>query len=186
VLYGDANNSYEWETSSKNGFFEVKIEQGKTLKMTTFKHDFINHEIELNYDKNTYYADNQEITLYVDSVGVGSTITLNPIYFQQSKPYIMKKSFETLDKLVAILQTHRTIKIRVEGHTDNQGKKLQELSEARAREVRNYLIRSKVDAKRVEAIGFGGTQPVSANTTDATRRLNRRVEVKITQTDTNK
>jgi outer membrane protein OmpA-like peptidoglycan-associated protein len=186
VLYGDASSSYEWETSSKKGCFEVKIEQGKTIKMTTFKHGFINHEIELNYDKNTYYADNQEITLYVDSVGVGSTITLNPIYFEQSKPYIMKKSFETLDKLVDILKTHRTIKIRVEGHTDNQGKQLQELSEARAREVRNYLIRSKVDAKRVEAIGFGATQPVSANTTDATRRLNRRVEVKIIQTDTNK
>jgi outer membrane protein OmpA-like peptidoglycan-associated protein len=94
----------------------------------------------------------------------------------------MKQSFPTLDKLVEILQTHRNIKVRVEGHTDNRGAKLQELSEARANEVRKYLIRSKINGKRVEAIGFGATRPVSENTSDVTRRLNRRVEVKIIET----
>ncbi|MEN9610334.1 MAG: hypothetical protein RLZZ628_1148 [Bacteroidota bacterium] len=182
VLYGDAQTGYEWEAHSKNGLFEIKMDQGKTIKMTTFKHGFINHEVEFQFDKNTYIPDNKEVILYVDSVGVGTTITLDPIYFEQSKPYIMKKSFSTLDKLVEILQTHRNIKVRVEGHTDNQGGKLQELSEARAKEVRKYLIRSKINEKRVEAVGFGATRPVSENTSDATRRLNRRVEVKIIET----
>jgi outer membrane protein OmpA-like peptidoglycan-associated protein len=182
VMYGDAHAGYEWEADSKSGLFEIKMAQGKPIKMTTFKHGFINHEIELNFDKNTYYDDNQEVTLYVDTVSVGTKITLDPIYFERSKPYIMKKSFPTLDKLVEILQTHRNIKVRVEGHTDNQGGKLQELSNDRANEVRKYLIRSKISSKRVEAIGFGATRPVSENSSDVTRRLNRRVEIKIIET----
>jgi OmpA-OmpF porin, OOP family len=183
VMYGDAQTGYEWEAYSKGGLFEIKMDQGKTIKLTTFKLGFINHEIELNFDKNMYIPDNKEVTLYVDSVGVGTAITLDPIYFEQSKPYIMKKSFPTLDKLVEILQTHRNIKVRVEGHTDNQGSGLQVLSEARANEVRKYLIRSKINSKRVEAVGFGATKPVSENTSDVTRRLNRRVEVKIIETN---
>ena len=51
VMYGDAHAGYEWEADSKSGLFEIKMAQGKPIKMTTFKHGFINHEIELNFDK---------------------------------------------------------------------------------------------------------------------------------------
>ena len=71
--------------------------------------------------------------------------------------------------------------IRVEGHTDadpirvSKWKSNQELSEARANAVRQYLAQKGVDANSLSIRGFGADKPKSQ--TD--KALNRRVEIVV-------
>lgn len=67
--------------------------------------------------------------------------------------------------------------LRVEGHTDQTGPEEynQRLSERRAEAVKNALIQHNVNPRRITAVGYGESQPISSE--DA---LNRRVEIRIT------
>ena len=72
-------------------------------------------------------------------------------------------------------------KVRIEGHTDNTGAAdfNTKLSQGRAKAVRDYLVKKGVAADRLEAKGFGPTQPIGDNKTAAGREANRRVEFEI-------
>jgi OmpA-OmpF porin, OOP family len=182
VLFGDASMEfYERYMETIEGNFVIKLKQGKPLKMTAYKAGFINHEITLNYDKNIFYAKPQEIILLVDSVAEGVNISMNPIYFKKSTPIIQKDSYLELEYLADVLKRFPEIHIRVEGHTDNNGtpETLQKLSEDRANEVKKFLIRNRINAKRIEAMGYGASKPISDNSAEESKRLNRRVEFKI-------
>src|SRR5258706_499242 len=65
---------------------------------------------------------------------------------------------EILPKIAAAEIRH----INVAGHTDTIGREKynQKLSEKRAEAVRAYLVAKGVDASKIEAAGFGKTQPV--------------------------
>jgi outer membrane protein OmpA-like peptidoglycan-associated protein len=80
-----------------------------------------------------------------------------------------------------VLKRYPEVCIRIEGHTDGNGTQetLQKLSEDRAAEVKKFLVRNRINPKRIEAIGYGGSKPLTDNKTESTRHLNRRVEVKI-------
>jgi outer membrane protein OmpA-like peptidoglycan-associated protein len=71
--------------------------------------------------------------------------------------------------------------IRVEGHTDDRGRDDYnlDLSQRRAEAVKAYLIGKGVPPERLEAKGFGETQPLKPNTTQRNRAANRRVEFVI-------
>jgi hypothetical protein len=84
-----------------------------------------------------------------------------------------------------VLKEHTEItKVLVEGHTDNRGGKgyNQALSERRAKSVMKWLVKHGIDAKRLEAKGFGQDRPIADNTTEEGRQKNRRVEFKILAT----
>ena len=68
------------------------------------------------------------------------------------------------------------------GHTDSIGTDAynQALSERRAAAVREHFVREQgIPVERLETRGFGATQPVADNGTDAGRARNRRVDVVI-------
>jgi outer membrane protein OmpA-like peptidoglycan-associated protein len=55
----------------------------------------------------------------------------------------------------------------------------QQLSENRARSVRDYLVQQGVATNSVSAKGFGNTLPVATNDNAAGREQNRRVELVV-------
>jgi outer membrane protein OmpA-like peptidoglycan-associated protein len=67
----------------------------------------------------------------------------------------------------------------VEGHTDNSGKPAfnMRLSQARAKDVMDFLVAQGVSADRITSVGFGETRPIADNKTKAGKALNRRVDV---------
>ena len=105
------------------------------------------------------------------------------IYFQTGKAVLLKKSFKSLDDVVALLkeEDNATLGLDIEGHTDNVGKDLtnQKLSDARAKSVSNYLKKKGIDASRLSSVGYGESKPVVDNKTSANRAKNRRVEMKL-------
>lgn len=69
----------------------------------------------------------------------------------------------------------------VEGHTDSRGnaQRNQELSEDRARVVRDFLVGQGVEPDRITSQGFGSTRPLAENSSAEGRANNRRVELVI-------
>jgi len=78
-----------------------------------------------------------------------------------------------------MMQQSATLKVEVQGHTDNVGGNAynQNLSEARANSVVAWLTAHNIAAVRLNAKGYGETMPVASNADDVGRAKNRRVEI---------
>ena len=88
-----------------------------------------------------------------------------------------------LDTVAEVLANDRMeAKVEVAGHTDAVGAEEynRSLSEQRAESVKAYLVQRGVEASRISVTGYGEAQPRATNDTIEGRRLNRRVEIKIT------
>jgi len=107
--------------------------------------------------------------------------TLNNVHFDVNKATLRADSFKELDELVSYLRNKEQVRIEIGGHTDNAGKEDSnlKLSEQRATTIRNYLLKKGITGGRVEAKGYGASQPVADNDTPEGRQLNRRTEVRI-------
>jgi outer membrane protein OmpA-like peptidoglycan-associated protein len=111
-------------------------------------------------------------------------VILEKVFFDTAKASIKKVSFNLLEQVATTLRAHREIlKVRIEGHTDAQGKrdKNMKLSQDRAESVMGFLAAHGVDPGRMQAQGFGPDRPVSDNKTSRGREANRRVEFHITE-----
>jgi uncharacterized repeat protein (TIGR01451 family) len=101
------------------------------------------------------------------------------VFFATGKSTVLAKSFPLLDNVARVLIAHPEVKlVRIEGHTDSTGKRETnlKLSQDRADAVKAYLVKQKVEAERLKAVGFGPDQPTATNDTAAGREQNRRVE----------
>ena len=112
----------------------------------------------------------------------GDEIVLKNVQFANNSFQLEVKSFVELDKLVKYLKEKSSVKILIEGHTNNIGqvKNNQILSENRARVVYEYLIQKGVNPKQlVSFIGFGDSRPIESNITQEGREKNRRTSFRI-------
>lgn len=113
-------------------------------------------------------------------IQIGDKVALKNIFFNPGSYYLMAESNSELNKLAQFLIRNPTIVIQINGHSDNSGlkHKNQKMSELRAREVFEYLIKKGVQNKMYFK-GFGSAMPVASNETDDGRAKNRRVEFEI-------
>lgn len=109
------------------------------------------------------------------------TGVIEGITFDYARARIRPASRKTLDKAAATLREFGSIRIRIEGHTDDRGlrPKNLELSLKRADAVRWYLIDKGVAADRIETVGHGPDVPRASNKTNKGRAQNRRIEFHI-------
>jgi outer membrane protein OmpA-like peptidoglycan-associated protein len=115
----------------------------------------------------------------------GSLFRLDSVFFDIDKSTVRNESRDQLENLVKLLQRFKKLKIEVQGHTDSDADEdyNMQLSLSRANSVRAYLIAKGVDPSRVTARGFGESQPIAPNTTQAGKQLNRRVMVQVTSVE---
>ncbi len=117
----------------------------------------------------------------VAKMNAGSKISLRNVYFTSGSSNLSKESDAELNKLVQLMKEIPTMTIEVAGHTDNSGdaQKNSELSNLRAGSVVEQLVKQGIDKKRVVAKGYGSEFPVADNTTESSKKLNRRIEFEI-------
>ncbi len=137
------------------------------------------------------YMDKQERELRERTRGTdvevtrqGDDLLLNipsGINFAYNSANVQPQFRATLDKVAGVLADYRETYVDVYGHTDSTGSDTynQDLSERRARSVADYLSSHGVQDARIASRGFGETQPIASNETEAGRAENRRVEIKI-------
>jgi outer membrane protein OmpA-like peptidoglycan-associated protein len=120
----------------------------------------------------------------------GVNIILKNINFVGARHQFLPESYSTLKELLAIMLKNKTLKIQVQGHICclpgnvdgfDEETETNNLSELRARAVRDYLIEHGVDLNRVTYVGLGHTQPIYAypEKTQEEMKLNRRVTIQI-------
>ena len=122
------------------------------------------------------------VEIILPLVKVSSQITINNLFFKTGKFDITPESEPELDRLAKVIIENPEIKVQIEGHTDDVGKKENnmELSYKRANSVVDYLInKHKISKDRLVVKGFGETKPVVKNTSAENRQKNRRVVFKI-------
>lgn len=112
---------------------------------------------------------------------VKKKIVLRGVQFDFDKSEIRPGARPVLDQAIRTLKEEGGIAVIAEGHTDSHGTDdyNQALSERRASAVRDYLIAGGISQSRITYEGFGEGRPVATNDTDAGRAQNRRVELKI-------
>jgi type IX secretion system PorP/SprF family membrane protein len=105
------------------------------------------------------------------------------VRFKLDSDILDESSQEYLAQVVAIFQRHANLHIQLTGHTCNTGSQdvNQTLSIKRAESVKAYLINKGVGEDRITVDGKGETQPLTDNSSEALRQLNRRVEIKIAE-----
>jgi OOP family OmpA-OmpF porin len=103
------------------------------------------------------------------------------IEFDFGKATIRPTSRSTLNEAVAVLKEYPSLKISIQGHSDNQGprEKNLKLSGERAESVKAYLVGEGIEESRIKTQGVGPDQPIDDNKTAAGRQKNRRIEFKL-------
>jgi len=106
--------------------------------------------------------------------------TIYGILFDVAKSTIKPESDVALKQITDYLNKFPEVKIIIVGHTDITGSFQSNitLSKERAESIKTYLITNgKIDKSRLQSDGVGPLCPVSTNSTDDGRKLNRRVEI---------
>ncbi len=101
------------------------------------------------------------------------------INFDFGKAEIKAESQKIIDQIAEMLNANPSLKVSIEGHTDNVGAAPgnKTLSENRAKAVMNNLIAKGISQSRLSSKGWGQDKPIADNTTEEGRALNRRVEI---------
>jgi len=90
-------------------------------------------------------------------------------------------AYEKLNKIAAVMNDDQGTGIVVKGHTDNRGSESYniQLSQRRAEAVKNALVQAGVNPARIQAVGYGESQPLVSEETPAAWQQNRRVTIDI-------
>lgn len=161
----------------------------KELEKTAFGKDFKqskiqaeNRKVLIFYNEPSAVPIVAELTKKLKDSKVGETITLPKIYFFNNSARIVPKSNPVLFELLCAMEENPTLKIEIQGHICCQYKiDPGDISTARARAIYSYLLRNKIDRKRMRYKGFGVTRPVHPipEQNEQEEDDNRRVEILI-------
>jgi outer membrane protein OmpA-like peptidoglycan-associated protein len=113
----------------------------------------------------------------LDTKGFVDVYGLN---FDIGKAKVKPESYPIIEQMATFLKENPTMRILIEGHTDNTGsdEKNMTLSDKRAESIKAEIVKRGVDAARMETKGFGASKPVADNKTVEGRTQNRRVTIK--------
>jgi len=114
-------------------------------------------------------------------IEINASLVLKNIFFESNSAQLQQISQIEINKLLQLMTENATLKVQINGYTDNVGKPADnlKLSANRAKAVVDYLVSKGTDVKRLVYKGFGETKPIADNKTEAGRALNRRTEFVI-------
>jgi outer membrane protein OmpA-like peptidoglycan-associated protein len=166
--------------TDETGNYLITLPVGKEYAFNVNRKGYLfysdNYSLKNKPADSTYQKD-----IPLQPIEVQAGIVLRNLFFETAKYDIRSESEVELGKIVQFLQDNPTVKIQLEGHTDNVGSAAdnQKLSEARAYAAINYLVTKGIKGTRLVAKGFGATKPVADNKTEEGRAQNRRTEMRI-------
>ncbi len=112
---------------------------------------------------------------------LATIVAVSPISFEQRSVEITPESQATLEQVIALLNENPEVRVQVGGHTDSSGdpETNEVLAQDRADSVMASLVAAGIEERRLEAVGYGDSQPIASNELPDGRALNRRIEFLI-------
>jgi len=124
--------------------------------------------------------DDTELTSSVQPLS--TKIKFESIVFGNSEANLTPEMYDDLDKIVDFLLDNPDFKLRINGHTDSDGREdfNLALSQQRADAILEYMVFfGNIDPERITAKGYGSSRPILTDHSDRAKELNRRVEFEL-------
>lgn len=108
------------------------------------------------------------------------------IYFRLNSNELTDKAKGKLDRVVEIIRNNPAAEVTLNGYTDSYGAKSynEMIAEVRASMVKSYLVGKGIQAVKIQTFGHGAQKFIGSNKTLEGRRMNRRVEIELSNVET--
>lgn len=153
-----ADGTMRRERAKDDGSFRFRLNRGTRYVMQAGAEGYLNVKQEFESDP---AEEDAEYVLDFILVAATKPQTVENVFYDFDRATLRQESKAALDGLVALLNEHPNITIRMTSHTDRVGSEAynQALSERRAKSVVDYLIAAGIAPARLEFRGMGETQP---------------------------
>lgn len=164
----------------KNGQYTIVLTEQNEYGMYVSKEGYLFKDFSFTYS-NIKTFDNELLEVELIPIKGGEHMILKNIYFEFDRFELKKESFSELEALLEFLKQNKSVKIEIQGFTDDKGAVdyNMTLSSNRAETVFDYLVDKGVSKNRLQYKGFGSKNPAFPNDTDDNRKKNRRIEFQI-------
>lgn len=162
--------------------FSVKSDKPKDYRLTVEAEGYVFQNLNVHVEGATEKDKILDRKIEMRRLSVGTTSILRNIYFDVNRATFKTESYGELNKLEAMMRQNQNLMVEIGGHTDASGGKPYNsyLSQRRAEAVKDYLTKKGIDARRVNAKGYGESKPLASNDDENEgREFNRRVEFKV-------
>ena len=170
------------QTTKENGSFSFDVNPLESYSIVANKDGYVDFKL-----PEISSASNAAVVLEMiqkKAVITETALLIENIYFDYNKASLKKESTLSLNKIYDVLLARPEMKITINAYTDARGSDKYNLilSEKRAFEATQYLIKRGIEKERVEGKGYGETKPLfdcKSNCTEDQYNAERRVEFTI-------
>jgi len=162
---------------------ENKVVDVPSLLSPDIKYNTVRFATSLNNDGSTWLISNFKFASGLpdtrNKLLTEGKFSTTGILFDVNAATIKPTSYGTLKDIASVLKENSSLKVKIVGHTDNDGNDAAnlDLSKRRAEAVKNMLVSEfGIDDSRIQTEGKGASQPAAPNTTSEGKAQNRRVE----------
>jgi outer membrane protein OmpA-like peptidoglycan-associated protein len=168
-------------SNNTTGEFLVCLPANNDYALTVSKDGYLFYSENFNLSGENPSSDPVLKDVPLEPLETGAKVIMKNVFFETDHYDLMEESKIELNKLIDLLTKNPAVKIEIGGHTDNVGKHEYNvtLSENRAKSVMTYLLENGIAQDRLSYKGYGETQPIDSNETEAGRAKNRRTEFKV-------
>lgn len=175
-LFDSTGTLIQTLNTPSTGEFSVKLVEGAyRIKVTSEKY--------IPFEAGFVIEGGRKTTKDVSLLKQKMVFTFRNIYFELNKADIKPESYPVLDSIALFLNEYPNVKVEIGGHTDSRGSDAYnlKLSDARAKSVRDYLIKvHNIPPERLIAKGYGERKlVVFPEKSEDDYQKNRRVEFTI-------
>lgn len=183
VAYADSKTVEQVKVNGNDGRYAVILKQDVPQDvMVSVKKEGAAFDSKLITKEELKVADVKfSSDLAVKELKVGEAYTINDILFNTTSADLTDRSKFILREFIRYLKKNEKITILIQGHTDDEGddKLNLDLSDRRARSVREYLTAQGINPKRLTSKGFGEAMPKVPNDSPENKAKNRRTDFVI-------
>lgn len=160
TIFDHDNNPIQTRYTDNYGIVRYEVDCNRSYTLQVTKADYESKDIELAKWK----GGKQPIDVNlrpIELIVIENKIVLGDIFFEFDKSNITQQGAFELNKLVQVLQRNPNMKIKIESHTDSKGSDVYnlKLSERRAISTLQYIKSQGINGDRLEAKGYGESQP---------------------------
>jgi outer membrane protein OmpA-like peptidoglycan-associated protein len=167
--------------TDETGYYFITLPIGKDYTFTVNRKGYLFfselYPLSKSIPDSTYKKD-----IPLQPLEINASLVLKNILFETNSAQLQPISLAEINRLLQLLNENPTLKVQINGHTDNVGKPADNLrlSALRAKSVVDYLVSKGITSGRLSYKGLGETKPRADNKTEGGRALNRRTEFVIT------
>ena len=191
-LYEVATEAVQYaNTADESGVFLASLPAGQRYGLNVAMENYFFHSEQFDLIKTTSFDEPYDLLIELQPIvpaviakdEAPKPIILKNIFFETASAALLPESTKELQRLYQLLIDNPSMKIQINGHTDDVGKDEDNLtlSRNRAQAVYDYLVSQSIVKDRLSFKGYGESTPIESNDSPQGRQANRRTEFVVVQ-----